>query len=211
MATDPTFLLQSIAWPLTSLLAWYLGERLHEWANLPRVTSYVGVGLLASLINLPGLTDAVPGLPFLANVALSLILFELGYRIHLRWFRHNPWVLALGLVESALTFTVVYSVSGLFALPVDTRLIIAALSVSASPAGIVRVANEMHSAGQVTERVLHLCAINCLVAVLALKLVIGYWHLSTSGDLVLAAFGSVHVLVTSRSWKIGRASCRERV
>jgi hypothetical protein len=37
-------------------------------------------------------------LPFLANVALSLILFELGYRIHLRWFRHNPWVLALGLV-----------------------------------------------------------------------------------------------------------------
>ena len=57
---------------------------------------------------LPGLTDAVPGLPFLANVALSLILFELGYRIHLRWFRHNPWVLVLGLVESVVTFVVVY-------------------------------------------------------------------------------------------------------
>lgn len=197
MVTDLPFLLQSVAWPLVLLLAWYVGERLHEWVHLPRVSSYVAVGLVASLINLPGLTDAVPGLPFIANIALALILFELGYRIHLRWFRHNPWVLALGLVESVLTFVVVYWVSGLFALPVDTRLIIAALSVSASPAGIVRVANELRSAGQVTERVLHLCAINCLVAVLALKLVVGYWHLSTSGDLALAAFGSVHVLVTS--------------
>jgi Kef-type K+ transport system membrane component KefB len=35
------------------------------------------------------------------------------------------------------------------------------------------------------------------VSVLAFNLVVGYWHLSTSGDLVLAAFGSVHVLVTS--------------
>jgi Kef-type K+ transport system membrane component KefB len=197
MVTDLPFLLQSVAWPLVLLLAWFLGERLHEAANVPRVSSYVAVGLVASLFDLPGLTDAVPGLPFLANVALSLILFELGYRIHLRWFRHNPWVLALGLVESVVTFVVVFWVTGFFDLPTDTRLIVASLCVSASPAGIVRVANELRSAGQVTERVLHLCAINCLVAVLALQLVVGYWHLSTSGDLVLAAFGSVHVLATS--------------
>ncbi len=197
LLNDLPFLLQSVAWPLVLLVAWFLGERLHEAWQLPRVSSYVAVGLVASLFNLPGLTDAVPGLPFLANVALSLILFELGYRIHLRWFRHNPWMLVLGLGESVLTFVVVYLASGWFGLSTDTRLIIAALSISASPAGIVRVANEMRSAGQVTERVLHLCAINCLMAVLALKLVTGYWYLSTSGDLVLAAFGSVHVLATS--------------
>ena len=197
MPDDLNFLLQSMAWPLVLLLAWFVGERLHEAARLPRVCSYVAVGLLGGLIDLPGLTGAVPGLPFIANVALSLVLFELGSRIHLRWFRHNPWVLALGLIESVLTFGVVYAVSGLFTLPTDTRLIIAALCVSASPAGILRVANELRSAGQVTERVLHLCAINCLVAVLALQLVVGYWHISTSGDLVLAAFGSVHVLFTS--------------
>lgn len=197
MVTDFPFLLQSMAWPLALLIAWFLGERLHEIWQVPRVSSYVAVGLLGSLINLPGLTDAVPGLPFLANVALSLVLFELGYRINLRWFRHNPWVMVLGLVESALTFAAVYLVSGWFDLATDTRLIFASLSISASPAGIVRVANDLRSAGQVTERVLHLCAINCLVSVLAFNLVVGYWHLSTSGDLVLAAFGSVHVLVTS--------------
>lgn len=197
LLSDLSFLMQSMAWPLVLLMAWFLGERLHEAWQLPRVSSYVAVGLVASLFNLPGLTAEVPGLPFLANVALSLILFELGYRIHLRWFRHNPWMLVLGLAESVITFVLVYVVSSAFALSEETRLVIAALSISASPAGIVRVANEMRSAGQVTERVLHLCAINCLMAVLALKLVTGYWYLSTSGDLVLAAFGSVHVLLTS--------------
>jgi len=197
LLSDLSFLLQSMAWPLVLLLAWFLGERVHEAWQLPRVSSYVAVGLVASLFNLPGLTTDVPGLPFLANVALSLVLFELGYRIHLRWFRHNPWMLVLGLTESVLTFVVVYGVSGWFSLSVDARLVIAALSISASPAGILRVANELRSAGQVTERVLHLCAINCLMAVLALKLVTGYWTLTTSGDLVLAAFGSVHVLLVS--------------
>ena len=191
------FMLQSVAWPLVLLLAWWLGERLHEHWRLPRVSSYVAVGLIGGMVNLPGLTSDVPGLPFLANVALALVLFELGYRIHLRWFRHNPWVLVQGVMESALTFAAVYWASALLDLSVENRLIVAALSVSASPAGIVRVANEMRSAGQVTERVLHLCAINCLMAVLALKLVVGYWTLSTSGSLLQAALGSVHVLVTS--------------
>ncbi|WP_137922528.1 cation:proton antiporter [Hydrogenophaga sp. 2FB] len=197
MVTDYSFLLQSIAWPLVLLLAWFAAERVYELWHIPRVTTYVAVGLMGGLINLPGLTNDVPGLPFLANVALSLVLFELGYRINLRWFRHNPWVLVLGVVESIVTFCVIYWVSGWFDLATDLRLIIAALSISASPAGIVRVANELRSAGQVTERVLHLCAINCMVSVLVLKLVVGYWYLSTSGDLVLAAFGSIHQVGTS--------------
>jgi Kef-type K+ transport system membrane component KefB len=197
MVTDFAFMLQAIAWPLVLLLAWFLAELFFERWHIPRVTSYVAVGLLGGLVNLPGLTTDVPGLPFLANVALSLVLFELGYRINLRWFRHNPWMLALGVVESIVTFGLIYWVSGWFNLPVDHRLIIAALSISASPAGVVRVANELRSAGQVTERVLHLCAINCILSVVALKLVVGYWTLSTSGDLVLAAFGSMYVVATS--------------
>ena len=197
MATDYSFLLQSIAWPLVMLLAWFAAERAYVAWHVPRVTSYVAVGLLGGLANLPGLTTDVPGLPFLANAALSLVLFELGYRINLRWFRHNPWVLVLGVIESLVTFGLIYWVSGWFDLAVDLRLIVAALSISASPAGIVRVANELRSAGQVTERVLHLCAINCMVSVLVLKLVVGYWYLSTSGDLVLAAFGSIHQVGTS--------------
>jgi Kef-type K+ transport system membrane component KefB len=220
MVTDFDFLLQSIAWPLVLLLAWFVAEHVYETWHLPRVTSYVAVGLLGSLLHLPGLTVSVPGLDFLANVALSLVLFELGYRINLRWFRHNPWVLVLGVVESLITFGAIYWVTGWFDLETDFRLIIAALSVSASPAGVLRVANELRSAGQVTERVLHLCAINCMVSVLLLKMVVGYWYLNNSGDLVLAAFGSIHVVGTSLAvggllgvavpWLLSRRSTHER-
>jgi len=59
---------------------------------------------------------------------------------------------------------------------------------------VMRVTHELHSAGQVTERLFHLCALNCLIAVLLLKLVVGYWHLETSGDLGKAAFNSIYVI-----------------
>lgn len=59
-----------MAWPLVLLLAWFLGERLHEALPVPRVSSHVGVGLVASLLNLPGL-------PLLANMALLQLLLLL--------------------------------------------------------------------------------------------------------------------------------------
>ena len=130
MVTDYSFLLQSIAWPMVLLLAWFIAERAYDAWRVPRVTSYVAVGLVGGLINLPGLTTDVPGLPFLANVALSLVLFELGYRINLRWFRHNPWVLLLGVVESIVTFGLIYWVSGWFDLPVDVGLARASAGLS---------------------------------------------------------------------------------
>jgi hypothetical protein len=61
----------------------------------------------------------------------------------------------------------------------------------------MRVTHELRSAGQVTERLLHLCALNCLLAVLLFKLVVGYWHLETSGDLGKAAFDSIYVIALS--------------
>lgn len=197
MGADFSFLLQSLAWPMVLLLAWFVGERLQLSHQVPRVASYAAVGLLGGLANLPGLTNEVPGLPFLAHLALALVMFELGYRINLRWFRHNPGVLLLGVAESVLTFVLVWLVCGWFGLDGELRLILAALCVSASPAGIVRVANDLRSAGQVTERVLHVCAINCLLSVLALRLVLGQSDLHGASDWALALLGGVQVLVAS--------------
>lgn len=197
--THQAFLMNAMAWPLLLLVAWVVGERLHAWWRVPRVSSYVAVGLLAGMLGQPGLNVDLFGFSFLANVALALVLFELGYRINLRWFRHNPWVLLVGLVESFVTFALVYWGSGWFGLDGEVRLIIAALAVSASPAGIMRVANELRGAGQVTERVMHLCAINCLVAVMLVKMVMGYWMLSTSGDWVAAGVSSLYALLIAVS------------
>jgi Kef-type K+ transport system membrane component KefB len=198
MTFELSFLLQTVAWPLVLLVAWVLADALHARWHVPRVTSYVAVGMLAGAVNLPGLTADLAGLPFVANVALSLVLFELGYRINLRWFRANPWVLVAGVAESLLTFALVFWATGwLDDMRLHVRLAVAALAMASSPAGILRVVHELRSAGQVTERVMHLTAINCLLSVLVLKLVMGSRTLRVSGDWMQAAFGSIHVLGTS--------------
>jgi hypothetical protein len=47
----------------------------------------------------------------MANVAFGLILFEFGYRINLRWLRTNPWIGITGLLESGLSFIVVFAIA----------------------------------------------------------------------------------------------------
>lgn len=182
------------AWPLMLLAAWLAGEWVFRHWKLPRVCAYGVVGLLFGGIGLSQHSAPHAALGFMANVALALTLFELGYRINPRWFRHNPWVLGAGIAQALLTFGAVFWVAGVFEVPTDHRLVLAALCVATSPAAVMRVTHELRSAGQVTERLLHLCALNCLIAVLLLKLVVGYWHLETSGDLGKAAFDSIYVI-----------------
>lgn len=193
------YFLDYITWPVLLLVAWVVAEKLHGRFMVPRVSSYVMVGLAAGLLLRPMLYLQEASFSFLANVALALVLFELGYRINLRWFKHNPWVLAVGVVESCVTFAAVYVVCRWFELPLEVSWVIAALSMSASPGGIVRVANELRGAGQVTERVMHLCAINCLLAILALKGVVGYWHVTSQADWLSAASSSVYGVVVALS------------
>jgi Kef-type K+ transport system membrane component KefB len=183
-----------VGWPLMLLAAWIAGEWLFRRWQLPRVCAYGAVGIAFGGIGLTQGLASRDTQSFMASVALSLSLFELGYRFNPRWFRHNPWVLFAGLTQALLTFGVVFWVAGRFDIATDHRLVLAALCVATSPAAVIRVTHELRSAGQVTERLLHLCALNCLIAVLLLKLVVGYWHLETSGDLGKAAFDSIYVI-----------------
>ena len=184
-------------WPLMLLAAWLAGEWLAQHVKLPRVCAYGGVGLVLSALGLSQSLASDQVLSSLANLALSLTLFELGYRIYPRWFFRNPWVLVAGLAQAALTFAVVMWVGGEFGLAMNPRLVLAALCVATSPAAVMRVTHDLRSSGQVTERLLHLCALNCLLAVLLFKCVVGYWHLETSGDWSKAAFNSVYVIALS--------------
>ena len=186
-----------VAWPVMLLAAWLAGEWVFGRWRVPRVCAYGVVGLVLAGVGASREAATHGSLGFMANVALALTLFELGYRVNPRWFRHNPWVLAAGLAQALLTFGAVFWLAGRFDVPVNHRLVLAALCVASSPAAIMRVTHELRSAGQVTERLLHLCALNCLIAVLLLKLVVGYWHLETSGDLAKAAFDSVYVICLS--------------
>ncbi|MFC3459655.1 cation:proton antiporter [Massilia haematophila] len=195
---DLPTVLTSLAWPFTIAIAWIAGEFGQRFTGLPRISFYglVGFALAGPQLGILPAPDAGP-VSMLADVAFGLILFELGYRINLRWLRANPWIGIAGVVESIATFIAVYLIALAFATPQLTALMLASLSMATSPATVVRVINEQRSSGQVTERVLHLSAQNCVLAVFAFNAVIGFWIFRTFEDIGDAIWNSLVLLAVS--------------
>jgi len=190
--------LGQLAWPLALVLSWMAGEFLYRWTGLPRISVYglagFAFGNLAQDLLAP--SDSASFL-LLANLGFGLILFELGYRINLRWLRANPWIVATSLCESLLTFAALYAVARAFGMPAAAASLLGALGMASSPAGLVRTLNEQRAAGQVTERVLHLAALNCVLAVFLFNAIVGFRVFQASGQLGHAATVSLLVLATS--------------
>ena len=195
---DLLTVLTNLAWPVAIALAWLVGEFGQRWTGLPRISFYGLAGFVLASTQLGALPAADSGpVLVLADVAFGLILFELGYRINLRWLRANPWIGVAGVVESGATFIVVYLLALRFHTSVMTALMLASLAMSTSPATVIRIVNEQRSSGQVTERVLHLSALNCVLAVFAFNAVVGFWIFRSSDDLGDATLNSFISLAMS--------------
>jgi Kef-type K+ transport system membrane component KefB len=196
---DIKIIITDLAWPLTLLFAWLAGEVGHRWLRLPRISIYAVVGFVLAHSQGGLLPHATSGtLLLLANIAFGLILFEAGYYINLRWLRTNPWIGITSLVESVLTFAAVYVLVAYgFGLPAITAFLLATLAMATSPATVVRVVHEQRSAGQVTERALHLSVLNCVLAVLVFKIIIGLSVFKVSDTLGPAAYNSMFALLIS--------------
>lgn len=187
-----------IAWPLAIVLAWITGEFAARWTKLPRISIYGLIGFLLAHTQsgfLPTMRN--PSVLLLANIAFGLILFELGYRINLRWLRANPWIGLTGLVESISTFAIVFFLAQTYSTSTMDSLLLASLAMSTSPAGVMIVVNEQRSSGQVTERLLHLTAINCVLAVFTFKVIVGFFVFHSSGNLGNAISSGFLVLLAS--------------
>ncbi|WP_312553097.1 cation:proton antiporter [Massilia sp.] len=187
-----------LAWPLAMTLAWMAGELFYRWTALPRIAVYGLAGFVFGNLAAGYLPPSeAKNFMLLANLGFGLILFELGYRINLRWLRNNPWIVATSLLEAACTFAAVYLVAHLCGMERLPAALTASLAMSSSPAGLLRVLNEQGAAGQVTERAMHLTALNCVMAVFTFNIVVGIGVFQTSGDVAHAAASSLLVLVAS--------------
>jgi Kef-type K+ transport system membrane component KefB len=173
-------------WAALALVAGaLLGEVARRVVGMPRIVGYSVVGLALGLAGLgAGALQGVDRL--IVDLALALLLFELGSRVRLRWLRANPALLLTSAAESLASFAAIYVALRWFGQPVNVALTCATLGSCASGAVIARVAGELKAAGQVTERMIVLTSLNTLFAVLAHKLVTGWLHLDVAGDWVRA-------------------------
>jgi Kef-type K+ transport system membrane component KefB len=191
------------------------GELVQRLARLPRVTGYAAAGLALGpggwgLIDQPLVDELV----VFADIALGLVLFELGTRLDLAWLRRTPALALMGVAEALGAAALVFvTLSWYFGHAPLVAAVAAAIAMSTSPAVLIRVAADLRAEGQVTERALLLTAINGVIAFLALTVLIPWLHLEyrggwltiltqplylLAGSLVLAALAARALLYLAR-------------
>jgi Kef-type K+ transport system membrane component KefB len=153
------------------------GEVVQRVLRLPRIVGYVLTGLALGASGLNVLNpELVKEAWIFVDIALGLILFDLGRRLDLTWFRRDPWLAATGVLESALCFGLVAGALVYFGVKPIFAAVAASIAMATSPAVVMVVAQELKAEGQVTERALSLVAINSVLAFVTATMLLSWVH-----------------------------------
>ena len=146
-------------------------------AGLPKAVGYSIIGALAGLGGFSGAVWPLQGIAlFLLELGVSVVLFEAGGRIALRWFRHNPMVLLQSLLESILTALAVYYALRWMGVQSTVAEGVGLVAMAASPAVLSRVIMDTHASGPVTERAMALSTLSTLFALTLVSARTGVMH-----------------------------------
>jgi len=174
------------------------GECARRLVALPRITGYVLIGLILGPFGLNWFDQAnMDAAGVLVDLAVGLVLFELGQRLDLRWLRRDPWLGVTGLAESGLSFACMFFVLRWFGIEPLFAAFAAAIGMATSPAVVLLVTKEMKAEGQVTERALCLTALNSVLAFTVVTLLTAFVHIEYRAGTLVALVQPTYVLVGS--------------
>lgn len=176
----------AVAVAALALLAAAFGEVAARWLKAPRLLGYLAAGACFGAggyalraLNMEQLPTAT--LQFSLEFTAAIIAFDLGQRVSFGWLRRNPALLGASVLESGLTFAVVFAVLRWLEVAPLASALIATVSMSTSPAVVLAVTREARSQGQVTERVLLFTALNTTYAVVLSTLLLAWARVETRG------------------------------
>ncbi len=197
-----------LGFALVMLVAVVLAEFLNRRLRLPRMFGYMLTGALASPLALRLLdsTELDPWKPII-DLAIGVLVFELGSRIRLRWLIDNPWLAFTCVLEGLLAGLCVAVALVALGAPPTSAWMAGAVAMSTSPVITLVLVHELRSRGQVTERLLIMTAINSALSMLALKA----WRVATAVDAAslsaeLLPVAADAVLVIGGSFLLGAAA-----
>jgi len=164
-----------LGWVAVLLLAAIVaGESVRRFLRISRVIGYLAVGVLLGPAAGGVIDDGTAGqLRIFVDIAVGMLLFELGQRVDLGWLRRNPSLLAASVLEAALTLMLVYVAMTWFGIRPVTAAAAALLAVATSPAVVMTSIKDLRAQGQVAERVMLFTALNTAYAVIGLALMVG--------------------------------------
>jgi Kef-type K+ transport system membrane component KefB len=173
----PSAGLPTVQWSILLAVAAAVGHLLQRHTGLPKVVGYSVVGALAGLGGFSGGAWPLQGIAlFLLELGVSVVLFEAGGRIALRWFRYNPMVLLQSLLESTLTALFVYYALRWLGVRPSVAEAVGLISMAASPAVLSRVIMDTGASGPVTERAMVLSTLSTFYALTLVSARAGVMH-----------------------------------
>lgn len=132
---------------------------------LPTITGFMALGLIVGPSGLGLLSQqALSGARVLVDIALGLILFQLGATLHPWQTLRNRALMVTSLFESAATFVLILGLMLWIGSPPVVSVLAAAIAVSSSPAVLMHVARELHAKGPTLSAARSLVAMNNVLA-----------------------------------------------
>ena len=165
------------------LLIGIIGGRLaHMSRFLPRITGYIAAGFILGPSVLGLLSHSLlDRAQIFTGLAISLILFELGTHVNLRWLVTKREIFLMSLAEGAASFALIFLILLICQLSVFNALLIAAIGVSSSPAITLLIAAEYDVNGPMVQKSLFLTALNNIYAFLFFTIIIFLFQFAVPG------------------------------
>lgn len=154
------------------LLAVVSADALYRWVRVPRACGWMMVGALAGPLALDVLQrgELDPWKPLL-DLAIGMLVFELGSRIQPRWLVDNKWFALACVLDGLVAGAFVALALVWLGVTPASAFVAGAVAMSTSPVITLTTVHESRPRGQVTERLLMMSAVSSIMAVLAIKLV----------------------------------------
>ncbi|MGE3177282.1 MAG: cation:proton antiporter [Vicinamibacterales bacterium] len=180
------------------LVAAVVAGHLAQLARIPEVTGYLAVGLLIG----PAAFDVIShenlqALGFLSEVALGLILFNIGSIFERSTIqRVGRDVLTITLWEGTTAFVLVGVVLLGLGTPWPIALLLAVVAMETAPATTLMVLNEYDARGPMTDRLLALVAMNNMYVLIAFGVITSALTFSAGSaeGWLVAAYRALHGL-----------------
>ena len=160
------------------LIAGILGARLVARAlPVPVITGYILTGLLIGPAGLNLIdSEILNKLGLLVDLALGLVLFELGRRVDYRWLLREKHLLITGVTISIATFLALFEILILFGIDKLLASMVAAIGMATSPPVVLNLVHEVRAEGQMTERMLNIVVIGNSLAFVVFSMSLSALH-----------------------------------
>jgi Kef-type K+ transport system membrane component KefB len=180
------------------LMAALTAGHLAQLIRLPEVTGYLAVGMLIGPSGLDFIThDNVSALGILSEVALGLILFNIGSIFEASVFRRlGPGVMRITAWEASLAFVLTSTALVAVGLEWPLAILLGVVAMETAPATTLMVLNEYDAEGPLTERLLAFVALNNTYVLVMFGFVTAVltFFMPSSEGLLVTGYRAVHGL-----------------